>query len=94
MVIKEEAVVDMQQAYDYYEENRTGLGQRFLDTLDDYFERIQQYPLHHQIKRKPYREAVIKDFPYLIIYEIEQQNIVVYAIFNTWRNPEKKPIKI
>ena len=32
--IKEEAVVDMQQAYDYYEERKTGLGERFLNTLE------------------------------------------------------------
>lgn len=91
--IKEEAVIDMQNAYDYYEENKAGLGERFLDTLDDYFDRIQKYPLHYQIKRNPYREAVIKDFPFLIIYEIIEANIVVYTIFNTWRNPDKKPIK-
>ncbi len=61
--IKEEAIVDMQQAYKYYEENKTGLGERFLQILDDYFKRIQQHPLHYQIKKKTYRETVVKDFP-------------------------------
>lgn len=91
--IKEEAVFDMKQAYLYYEEQRIGLGNRFLDTLETYFERIQKYPEHYQIKRKPYREAFVKDFPYLIIYEIELNKIIIYAVFNTWRNPNKKPIK-
>lgn len=40
--IKEEAVFDMRQAYLYYEEQRIGLGNRFLDTLETYFERIQK----------------------------------------------------
>lgn len=91
--IKEEAIADMQKAYDYYEENKTGLGERFLDTLDYYFERVQKYPEHYQIKRKPYREAFIKDFPYLIIYEIQEMVVVVYAVFNTYLDPKKKPIK-
>ena len=93
LVIKVEALADMQEAYDYYEANKAGLGERFLDTLDDYFKQIQKYPEHFQIKRKPYREAIIKDFPYMIIYEIELQEIVVYAVFNTSRNPTKKPSK-
>jgi hypothetical protein len=91
--IKEEAVIDIQKAYDYYEENRIGLGERFLNTLDYYFERIQKQPQHYQIRRKPYREAFVKDFPYLIIYEIIGANVIVYAVFNTYLDPKKKPSK-
>jgi len=90
LIIKEEALDDIQEAYDYYEANKTGLGERFLDTLEGYLEQIQKYPEHYQIKRIPYREAFLKEFPYLIIYERAQQEIIVYAIFNTWRNPKKK----
>jgi plasmid stabilization system protein ParE len=91
LVIKEEAIVDMQQAYDYYEERKTGLGERFLNTLEEYLGRVRKNPLHYQIKRKPYREVFIKHFPYLIIYEILDSRIIVYAIFNTSLNPKKKP---
>lgn len=91
--IKEEAVIDIQKAYDYYEENRAGLGERFLNTLDYYFERIQKQPQHYQIRRKTYREAFVKDFPYLIIYEIIEANVIVYAVFNTYLDPKKKPSK-
>ena len=91
--IKEEAVFDIKEAYLYYEEQRIGLGQRFLDTLETNLERVQKYPEHFQIRREPYREAFIKDFPFLIIYEIEVPKIIVYAIFNSCKNPNKKPIK-
>ena len=93
LVIKEQAVIDMQKAYDYYEENKPGLGERFLDTLEYYFDRVQKYPEHYQVKRKPYREAFIKDFPYLIVYEIIEENVIVYAVFNTHLDPKKKPSK-
>lgn len=91
--IKEEAVFDIKEAYLYYEEQKIGLGNRFLDTLETYIERVQKNPEHYQVKRKPYREAFIKDFPYLIIYEIEANKVIVYAVFNTWKNPNKKPAK-
>ncbi len=93
LIIIEEAYLDIKEAYDYYEENRVGLGNRFLDTLETYLERVKQYPKHYQIKQKSYREAFIKDFPYIIIYEIEKQKIIVYAIFCTYKNPKKKPKK-
>ena len=93
LLLKEEAIADIQKAYEYYQDYNDGLGERFLHTLDEYFERIKKDPQHYQIKRKPYREAYIKKFPYLIIYEIEIDTIIVYAIFNTSRNPKRKPKK-
>lgn len=91
LIIKEEALADIQSGYDYYEDRKKGLGLRFVDNLDDCFERLKLYPYHHQIRRKPYREALLKVFPYLVIYEIEDENIIFFAVFNTSRNPTKKP---
>lgn len=88
--VKDEANLEIIEAYLYYEEKRTGLGEEFLEHLDTYFDRITANPKHFPQKRKPYREAFIKRFPFLIIYEIEKKKVVVYSVFNTWQNPEKK----
>ncbi|MGL5113549.1 MAG: hypothetical protein ACRC6O_13030 [Flavobacterium sp.] len=45
--IKEEVALDIKQAYEYYDEKKVGLGERFLDTLELYFQRIKQYPEHY-----------------------------------------------
>ena len=78
--IKDGANWEIIEAYLYYQEKRTGWGEEFLEHLDSYFERIVSNPKHFPQKRKPYREAFIKRFPFLI----------VYSVFNTWQNPEKK----
>lgn len=88
--IKREANIEAIEAYLYYEQKRFGLGEEFLEHLDIYFNRIVTNPEHFPQKRKPYREAFIKRFPFLIIYEIEKDKVIVYSIFNTWQNPEKK----
>ena len=88
--VKQEANLEIIEAYLYYEKQRQGLGEEFLEHLDVYFTRITTNPKHFPEKRKPYREAFIKRFPFLIIYEIEDVKIVVYSVFNTWQNPEKK----
>lgn len=81
---------DVTTAYTYYESKRPGLGEEFLEHLELYFKRIQSDPFHFPQKRKPYREAFIKRFPYLIVFEIVQSTVTIYAVFNTWQDPNKK----
>lgn len=91
LLIKQEALEDLQETFDYYEEQRKGLGKRFLDSVEKCMNRLEKNPLHFQIKKKTFREAVVKTFPYLIIFEVIEKEVVVYAIFNSWKNPKKKP---
>lgn len=71
--IKDEANLGIIEAYLYYQKKRIGLGEEFLEHLDIYFDRIILHPKHFPQKRKPYREAFIKRFPFLIIYEITKE---------------------
>ncbi|WP_438426249.1 type II toxin-antitoxin system RelE/ParE family toxin [Aquimarina macrocephali] len=89
--IKEEANLEMIKAYLYYEKQQIGLGEQFLTHLDIYIDRIQTNPEHYPAKRPPYREAWIKKYPYLVVYEIIENKVIIYSIFNTWQNPKKKP---
>jgi hypothetical protein len=91
--IKEEASVEILDAYIYYENKQLGLGDRFEEDLEVHLNRVQKYPEHYQIKRNPYREALLEFFPYLIIYEFLENKVIVYSVFNTSRNPKKKPKK-
>ncbi|MGZ0015655.1 type II toxin-antitoxin system RelE/ParE family toxin [Yeosuana sp. AK3] len=88
--IKDEANLEIIEAYLYYEEKRIGLGEEFLEHLEAYFDRITANPKHFPQKRKPYHEAFIKRFPFLVIYETTKDRVIVYSVFNTWQNPEKK----
>jgi plasmid stabilization system protein ParE len=89
--IKESANLEVVEAYHYYEDLSLGLGEKFLDHLSDYLDRIIRYPKHFPQKRKPYREAFLKRFPYIIIYEITDKTVVVYSVFHANLNPSKKP---
>ena len=88
--VKDEANLEIIEAFLYYEEKRIGLGEEFLEHLETYFDRITANPKHFPQKRKPYQEAFIKRFPFLVIYETAKNKVIVYSVFNTWQNPEKK----
>ena len=67
------------------------MGLLFLNQVEKYLESIQRNPMQYPSKRKPFREAFIKLFPYVIIYEVIEDEVVVYSVFNTHRNPDDKP---
>ena len=81
--IKEEAGDDAVEGYQYYERKQEGLGERFFERVEDTYKRIDDHPESYQKIYKSFRAAKVKNFPYQVIYEIQEKNIVVYSIFNT-----------
>lgn len=80
----------MQKSYDYYESKSLGLGERFLLTVEEYFEIIKNNPKQFQVKREEIREAYLQKFPFIIVYQIIKDTIIVYSVFHTSRNPSTK----
>ena len=44
IIIKQEALADTQEAYNYYEQIKEGLGDRFLDKLEASYQSLSSYP--------------------------------------------------
>lgn len=74
----------------YYETKQEGLGYKFSESIDEILDLISKNPYTYQRKYKHYREAVLKVFPYTVIYEIKENEIIINAIFHTKRNHKKK----
>src|SRR5690606_6087316 len=91
LIISGKAKYEIEEAYFYYEYAQKGLGDKFITHLDNYLERISTSPWQFPEKRSPYREAFVRKFPFLIIFEIQNNNIVIYSVFNTSQDPQKKP---
>jgi len=89
--IKDEARKEIIEAYLYYEKEQQELGERFLKHLDNSFQRIIKNPSQFPQRRPPYREAFVQIFPFLIIFEIDGSDIIVYSVFHTRQDPKKKP---
>jgi len=88
--ILEKAREDMQTSADWYNEQQDGVGERFLSEVINTFRRIENSPLHYEEKfSKKFRFANVDHFPYLVVFKIKKQNVVVNAVFHTSRNPKK-----
>lgn len=86
------ARLELLEAWIWYEERQTGLGDRFKQKVYDCVKLIQQNPKRYRLRTKFYREAIVKIFPYLIIYRIRNRKkiIAIVSVFHTSRNPRKK----
>lgn len=90
IVLTSKADVEISDAYIYYESKKLKLGERFLKHLDKCFTSIDSNPLSYRVEFDDFRQAKIEKFPYVIIYKIEGNAIVVQSVFNTYQNPKKK----
>jgi plasmid stabilization system protein ParE len=77
---------------EWYEEKQPGLGRKFENEIFELIDYISRFPEHYARKRGNYREAVLRLFPYLIIYRIirKEKLIVISSIFHSSRNPRIK----
>ncbi|MBN8576224.1 MAG: type II toxin-antitoxin system RelE/ParE family toxin [Cytophagales bacterium] len=81
------AQIDIQEAFDYYEVQAQGVGQKFLDALDSGFEILRINP-NFQIQYDDVHCLPLKRFPFMIHYRIEGNYVLVYAVINTNLNPD------
>jgi len=88
LIVKPEAENDIQVAYDWYEEQQSGLGETFLNQIDQSFNQILNNPKAFQEQYKKVRMIFTNQFPFGIHYTIEQKRIIVLAILHTSRSPE------
>jgi toxin ParE1/3/4 len=87
VVLRPEARQEYDDAVDYYEGQRTGLGQRFADRVNEVICRIGNNPKIHGIVTGDIRKAVVSKFPYCIFYLELAERVEVIAIFHTSRDP-------
>ena len=90
LIIRQTATEKAKDAFDWYEEQQLGLGNPFLDELRSCYEKIKTSPASYTKIKKNFRHILLKKFPYIVIYEIIGNDVVVYAVFHTSRNPQRK----
>ncbi|MFZ4800837.1 MAG: type II toxin-antitoxin system RelE/ParE family toxin [Chlorobium sp.] len=80
---------DMINAFDWYELQQAGLGNKFLFDIEYCLQRISFSPNMYLVVYKQYHRAVVKKFPYAVLYNNQHQTIVVYGVFHTSQHPDK-----
>lgn len=90
ILLSKKASIEIENTIEYYMLINKKLGERFYSEFLENLNYIRINPFLFQIKFDPFREVPLKTFPFVIVYEIIDNSIIVNAVFHTSRNPEKK----
>jgi hypothetical protein len=72
---------------DWYEAQRPGLADAFLQSFEAATAAIAESPFQYQMFGKTTRRAMMPGFPHGLIYEVSDTEITVLACFHPSRNP-------
>ncbi|WP_414752867.1 type II toxin-antitoxin system RelE/ParE family toxin [Anabaena sp. CCY 9910] len=88
LVFRPEVREELDEAYIWYENQQAGLGDEFLDCVDEILNRICQMPESYAVVYKDVHRAVLQRFPYAVYYRIISSRIIVIGIFHGRRDPK------
>lgn len=81
------ADLDVEAAFEWYENERQGLGLEFLDELREGYNRIVAGPLKYEELRGGIRRVLLRRFPYAVYFATEGDIVVVVAVLHASRDP-------
>jgi plasmid stabilization system protein ParE len=82
VILRQEARSDVLQAFEWYEERRTGLGVAFRDALDATVARILVYPTAFMPGERGLRRALVSRFPHAVYFRVYPEALVVVAVLH------------
>ena len=87
VIFRPEARAEFDEAYDWYEGQRVGLGEAFADQVQVVLDRIAATPGIHAAVFGTVRKAVVVRFPYCVFYREEAWCVRILSVFHTRRDP-------
>ena len=87
LVLLAEAETDFDDAIRHYESQEPGLAAEFTDEVLACLDRIRENPRAWTPVSPVAQRAIVRRFPYGIVFRIAQEEIAVAAIMHLRRNP-------
>lgn len=88
VVFHELARKELLDSRDYYDGLVYGLGKKFIDEVEYIVNNIKTNPLLFPIYFKDFRKALLRKFPFSIIYKESKTKIFILAVAHQKRKPK------
>lgn len=82
-----EATAELIESACYYENQRSGLGLRFLDAAAEVIRRIEAHPQMYRIISDSWRQCRVLRFPFGIIYRVADGRVEIIVVMHLSRKP-------
>ena len=87
LVVQPEAEADLKEAYRWYQAQHEGLGHDLLTEVSRVFSRIAVQPQRYPLVHGEARRALLRRFPYVVLYVARAERVFVLAVLHQRRNP-------
>ena len=87
--IFDSAKLDLVDGYSFYEEQESGVGQYFLDSLYSDIDSLALYAGAHPKKSENFHWMLSKRFPYAIYYTLADNFVSVHAVLGCRQDPKR-----
>ena len=90
LIIDTEALQDIQEATNWYNEQSSGLGTRFQKQTKSQINKLKSTPNNYSVRYANVRCMLIKKFPFLVHFTVDDTLLLVeiFAVIHTSRNPK------
>ena len=85
--VLDQAQLDLVEGYDFYEDQKAGLGSYFLSNLYADIESLRIYDGVHRKAYKQYHRLLSKRFPFAVFYTFEDDIVFVRAVLDCRKDP-------
>lgn len=82
-----EAAKELTSSIQYYEEKSIGLGDDFLDEIEEAIAQALAHPQSGSLLTEQDRRILLDRFPYEIIYDISENIVTITAVKHIKRKP-------
>jgi plasmid stabilization system protein ParE len=86
--LKPAAEADVKAIQSWYQEHSPGRAGAFRDALDECVSIIAETPRAYPQVYGAFRRALLHRYPYVVFYLIEDDQVVVFGIFDGRRDPK------
>ena len=82
------AKLEIREAALYYEEARVGLGEEFLQAVENAIRNLFNNPLRWRLVKDPFRRCIVHRFPYAVIFSADDYEVFIAAVMHQKRKPD------
>lgn len=87
LVVRPQAEAELQAARDWYDTQRSGLGQDFVDQVRETIVSVAERPASFPKVHGEVRRAILRRFPYGVFFRTTTEDIVILGIIHGRRHP-------
>lgn len=90
LVVSSLAQQEITDALNYYIGTTYNTAEHFLTALETAYDKLERTPQHYTYfgNSRKIRRLPLKDFPFAILFRINESDVIIVGLFNTHRNPD------